>query len=368
MKIQILQENLSKALVRTGRIISAKTQLPVLQNVLVSSENGICKITTTNLETTLQVTLGVKEESPGSLCIPAKTLTEFVTSLPQETVTLEEKDGTCVVSTTRARATIPVIAGAEFPPVKIAGPDGGIKIPRQDWSTMVSRVIFAAATDEGRPLLTGIKIKKEGDGFLLAATDGYRLSLQKAAVPLSEIEDAVIPARALSEVQKMLSEGREDTDLLMSKSENGQLAFRFGDTVLETRLIDGEYVDFQRIIPKIHTTSAVFDREVLLRAVKTAAIFARDSANIIRLSVSSAGMTVSANTPQVGEDTIDVDAAVEGEDAGIAFNSRFLVELLNTLGADQLSFEMTGALNPGVFKIPGDESFLHIIMPVRVQG
>jgi len=232
----------------------------------------------------------------------------------------------------------------------------------------VSAVLFAAAADEGRPLLTGVRLKGTESGLVLAATDGYRLSLKKTKMSLGKIVDAVVPARALGEVVKVGQEEKDAEGVRVAQGDSGQLSFVVGDTTVHTRLIEGEYPNFEKIIPKTHTTRALLDRESLTRAVKSAAIFARDNANIVRLSLGAQRAAVSANTPQVGENRVELEAKIDGEGGDIAFNSRFLLEFLANFTGDELLFEMTGSLNPGVFKPVKDDSYLHIIMPVRVQG
>lgn len=368
MKIKILQENLLKTLVRTGRIISTKTQLPVLQNVLLKTENSLLRITATNLETTVSSLIPAKVEVEGGVCVSAKLFTELVTSLPQETIELGESDGVLSVMTQRTHAKIPTVAAAEFPPIAVAPEKGGVKIDAEALKKVLSTVLFAAATDEGRPLLTGVKIVQDKDGVLFVATDGYRLSLNRMGKGTIGAFDLVVPARTMSEVHKTLIEEKDAKSLSMYQLGEGQLGFAIGDTWVVTRLIDGEYPPFSKIIPKTYATRAKVDRESLLKAVKSVSIFARDNANIIKLSVEKGVIRASANTPQVGQNTVETDADIEGEGGEIAFNSRFLLDLLNNITTEELLFEMTGSLNPGVFKMPGDESFLHIIMPVRVQS
>jgi DNA polymerase III subunit beta len=368
MKILILQENLLKTLTRVGRIISTKSQLPVLQNVHIKTENGIVRITSTNTETTISSLVGAKIESEGEICVSAKLLTELVSSLPQETVTLEEKEGHILVSTTRTKAELSAMPAEEFPPIKIEVAKGGLTMEKAVVTEALSATLYAAATDDGRPLLTGIKIVSDGENLVFAATDGYRLSVKRMVQKVGENFDMVVPARAMMEVYKTLMEDKEEKTLGFGKNEDGQLCLSVGDTTVLARLIDGEYPPYSKIIPKNHTSSANFDKGEFQQAVKSASIFARDNANIVRVHLEKGGITVSANTPQVGQNTVSVEAKVEGDAADIAFNSRFLLDFLSNCSVDELTFEMTGSLNPGLFRKDGDDSFIHIIMPVRVQN
>ena len=368
MNVSILQENLLKALVKTGRIVSPKAQLPIMQNVLLRGEKSRFTVTTTSLELTETSASPAKIESDGGICVSSRLLTDLVISLPQETVQLVVKEGALHVWCGGVNATIPGVPAAEFPPTAAIPKKNGMKIEKQSLLSALSGVLFAAATDEGRPLLTGIKMTKKDGGVVVIATDGYRLSLKRLDLASPGDMDIVIPARALSEVVKVSGEEKETTHVNMVQNEDGQLVFMVGETEIHTRAIAGEYPDIEKIIPKSHNTRVLVDTTNLSRAVKSAAIFARDSANILRFHIENQSLIVSANTPQVGENHIEVEAKVDGEGGDIAFNSRFLAEFLNGLVGEEVIFEMTGSLNPGVFKMPKDESYLHIIMPVRVQG
>lgn len=367
MIVSVLQENILKALTRTSRILSARPQLPILSTALLSASPGQLQVTTTNMETTEVVSVGAKTEKEGSFCVSAKLLTELVSSLRPDTVRLSLEEGALVVSSGKTKATIPGSPAGEFPPVATS-PGAASPIEKSVISGALARVLFAAAVDDGRPLLTGVVLKKQKEELVIAATDGYRLSVSSVGLRFSQEDNLVVPARALTEVVRVGNEEKDIETISLSKTSDGQLLFTVGNTQITTRLIVGDYPVFEKIIPKTHTTRLIVETEALLRAVKTAAIFARDNANIVKLHVEKGRVVVSANTPQVGEDSVEVDADVEGEGGDIAFNCRFLLEFLNNFAPDRLAFEMTGSLNPGVFKPVEDPSCFHVIMPVRVQS
>ena len=368
MNVSILQENLLKALTRTSRIISTKTQLPILQNVLLSTETNRFRVVSSSLDISETARANAKIEKEGGLCVPARLFTELVMTLPQDTVRLVVEAGTLRISCLGTKATIPGVAASEFPPVVASKRKKGMVLEKDSLIDVLGSVLFCAATDEGRPLLTGVKIRTQDGEMLLVATDGYRLSVRRFKKQTEEGLDLVVPARALSEVVKISQEEKDTKEIEFGRSDDGQLVFSIGDTEIVTRLIDGEYPGFEKIIPKTHATRVLVDKQSLARAVKSAAIFARDNANIVRFHIENQTMVVSANTPQVGENSVELDAKIDGDGGDIAFNSRFLIEFLANFSEEELLFEMTGALNPGVFKPVKDESRLHIIMPVRVQA
>ncbi len=368
MIVSLLQENLLRALTATSRILTTKAQLPVLQNVLLSTGEGQLRMTTTNLETTESVWVGAKIDKEGSLCVPARLFTELAMTLPQDTVKLSAKEGGLIVACGAVSASIPGMPAGEFPQPPEQRKIKAATLPKRDLCSALSLVLFAAATDEGRPLLTGVKIRSEEDGVLFAATDGYRLSVKRMKIKLHQDVDMVVPARALGEVVKLSQEEKEDDGLSLSRADEGQLVFRVGDTEVATRLIDGEYPGFEKIVPKSFATRVHLEKEPFFRAVKSAAIFARDNANIVRFSIERQSVLVSAATAQLGENRVKLDAEIDGEGGEIAFNSRFLLDFLNNFPETELLFEMTGSLNPGLFRPVKDESFLHIIMPIRTSS
>lgn len=353
---------------KVSRTVPSRPQLPILQNVKLDAKKDGLEITATNMETTETVWVGGKVEKEGGVCVSARVLFEFVASLPAETTHIIVKDETLHVSCGGFQATIPVVSAAEFPPTPpLQEKEAGV-MDKEVLGRALSSVLFAAATDEGRPLLTGVKVIADEEETRLVATDGYRLSVKRVSLSTQKLSGVIIPARALSEVVKLSLEEKEEKTIRMGLAGDKQAGFVVGETTLLTRLLDGEYPNFERIIPKTFTTRALIEKEPFLRAVRSAAIFARDNANIVRLSLDKQKIVVSANAPLVGENKIEIEAKIDGDGGEIAFNSRFLVDFLTNFPEDEFLFEMTGALNSGVFKPVKDDSYLHIIMPVRVTS
>lgn len=373
MKLTCLQENLSRGLATVSRSVASRPQLPVLANILLATDKGRLKLSTTNLETSITIWLGAKVEKDGAITVPARILTEFVSTLPADKIELEIEENRLSVSCGGYFARFHGLAASEFPPLPFVEGKEGTILPEEKLRQAIAQVVFAAASDEARPVLTGVLLRFAKKGIDLVATDGYRLSVKKIkadlAADLVGQEQLIVPARALAEVARSLPETGEKADLRLSVTEEAnQAIFVTPDAQIVTRLLEGEFPDFAKIIPAEHQTEAILDREELTKAVKMAAIFARESANIVRLSFGKDEATVSANTAQVGENKSSLAAKVTGKPDQIAFNSRYLLDYLGSIVSEELSFEMSGSLSPGVFHPQGDETFLHLIMPVRVQG
>lgn len=374
MKASCLQENLNKGLGIVTRFVSSRAQIPVLGSVLLKTEKGRLCLAATNLETGINFWIGAKIEKEGEVTIPARPLLEFVSSLPAEKLDLELSENLLKISSGTSQAAFNGASAQEFPPSPQKKETAAMNLPVADFFAAISAVGMAASQDEGRPVLTGIKWFWEERGLALAATDGYRLAVKKS-LKKKEREDApnwVIPSRALQEVAKITKElkGKEGEEIkIFPSKEESQIIFSLGEVEVAVRQIEGEFPDFAKIIPQSFTTKAILTKEDLLRAVRLSSIFARESANIVKFKIlpREGKLAVSANSPQVGENLCEVEAKIEGEEGEIAFNYRYLLDFLTAIEGEEIIFEMSGSLNPGVFKISGDDTYLHLIMPVRVQ-
>ena len=373
MKVSILQENLSKGLNIVNRFILPRAQLPILNNFLIKTEQGRLKLSATNLETGINLWLGAKVEKEGEICVPAKNLTEYISLIPPQKINLEIEKNFLKITSESYQANFISLAASEFPLIPTLKKKPEISLNNKDLALAISQVAFAAAQDEGRPALTGVLFKIKKDKLILAATDGFRLSVKEISGLKSGEEsklqkELIIPARALIEVGKIISEAGEENNLgLTITPESNQIIFSTPEVEIISRLIEGKFPDFEKIIPEKSKTQVMIETEGLLQAVRAASIFAREAANIINFEIKGPKLEVSSNNPQLGENKVTLEVKTEGEGGKIAFNSRYLLDFLNSVKSDLVSFEMTTSLNPGIFKPANDKSYLHIIMPIRIQ-
>lgn len=371
MKIQILQENLNKGLLTASRLISSKTQLPILANILMKTDKNRLLISATNLENGISLWLGAKVEEEGEITIPAKTLSEVVSSLPAETINLEVKENSLLLSCGGYSARFNGMPASEFPKLPTYSEENMILLPAEKILKAIDQVAFAAAADDSRPVLTGVLVGITEKDLSLAATDGYRLSLKKIELenPLKENVSLILPAKTLLEVAKIITEekGQDSIVKMGYTKEQNQIVFVFSDLELFSRVIEGEFPDYEKIIPQTVNTKITIDKENLNRAVKIVSVFARESSNIVKIKAKEGILEMSANSPQMGENTNNLEVKTEGEGIETAYNFRFLQSFLNAVSGHEVTLETTGSLNPGVFKEVGNDNFLHIIMPVRLQ-
>lgn len=373
MKVSLLFENLSKKILFVNHAVSARSQLPILLNFLIEARSGKLSISATDLEIGISADIPAKIEEDGRITVPAKTLTELTMATPLNKILLETKPEGLFLTGEKVKTVFQTTPADEFPKLYEEKGKEAIILKKENIKDL-TKVVFAASQDSERPALSGILIKEQEDGFLLVATDGYRLSLKKNALGKKEKHkeeeaiNVIVPSRVIRELILMGKEGDGENISVYSSSEKNQIIFSGSDITLVGRLIEAEFPNYEKIIPEEYSTKTVFLREDLQKAVKASYVFARQTANIVKLSIKKEMIVVSANAPSVGESTIEVDAKTTGEENEIAFNARYLLDFFSNIAEEEVSFEMAGPLNPGVFKIVGDDSFLHLIMPIRVQA
>jgi DNA polymerase-3 subunit beta len=372
VKLTAMQENLARGLSTVSRAVSSRATLPVLSNVLLRTEDGGLKLTATNLEIAITAWVPGKIDTDGALTVPARLFTDVVNGLPAgDRVELEaEANNSLRVSGGRYKTHLRGIDAEEFPVIPPAGERPTTRIPQGLLKAALSEVVFAAATDEARPILTGVLTRLAGDRLTLAAADNYRIAVRSLAI-LDAVEDTslVVPARSYAELMRVLGDDDEPVEIMLAGSKN-QIIFHAAGVDIVSRLIDGQFPNYQQVLPTSHSTRAVVDRDELLKAVRLSALIASSAANVVKLSLGDEGsgtITIAA-AAEVGDSKGEVEAAIEGDPVQIAFNARYLQEALANVDADQLVLEFSGPLSPGVLRRTGDEDYVHVIMPVRTPS
>ena len=367
-----MQENLARGLSVVSRAVSSRSTLPVLANVLLKTEDAGLKLTATNLEIGITYWVPGKIDEDGAITVPARLLADLVSSLPAgDKVELELTAGdTLHVRAGRFQTHIKGIDADEFPAIQTAGDRPTTRVAQNVLRRALAETAFAAASDEARPILTGVLARFEGSQLTLAAADNYRIAVKTVPIldPVQETS-VVVPARALNELARVLADIDDPVEIVLAASRN-QILFHLDGVDLVSRLIDGQFPNYQQVMPASFATRAVLDREELLRAVRPAALIAHESANIVKLQIGGGdepGVTVSANA-EVGDHVGQVEAAVEGDGTTIAFNARYLADVLTNVSAEQFALELNGPLSPGVFKPVGDDDYVHVVMPVRTTS
>ena len=379
MKVICLQENLSAALADVGRAVASRTPLPITSNVLISTDGGRLRLSATNLELTITTWIGAKVEEEGVVTVPARLLGEFVGSLPSEEVHLTGAPGgkSLKVTCARFQANIAGTDPEEFPPTPTVEDGFEVNIGTELLKQAIDGVAFAAATEDSRPVLTGVQIEIKDGGLVLAAADGFRLAVHetKLADEVPESSAIIVPAKSLQEVSRLAS-GKDYPVKIKVNEGKTQVLFQFETAAVVSQLIQGTFPNYSQLVPKEHVSKTTVDVGEFARATRAASIFARDGSGIVRLQTSEGeedgigGLSVSARSEEVGDNQGEVTATIEGDPAKIAFNSKYLTEVLSVLGHGMVALETSSPSSPGVLRplSPSEGvSYVHVIMPMFVQ-
>ena len=385
MRVSCLQENLAKGLSIVGRAVSPRSTLPVLSNIMLSTDRGRLRLSATNLEIGIHCWVGAKIEDEGAITVPARLLTDFVNTLPPEQIdlTLVVRTQSLNLKCARYEANIKGIDASEFPLIPTAQADGMVELEPHILRRMIDQVAFAAATDESRPTLTGVEASFRDDLFTLAATDGYRLSVRETRLdqPVVEPISVIIPARSMVELARIIgqlpeSEQEESAIQVTITPAGNQILFHMPDVDLVSQLIEGSFPDYKVIIPQSYATRTTLDTNAFLKAVRVASLFARDGANIVNLQITPAEgsvppsrgtVTLTATSTALGDYVSEMEGLVEGAEITIAFSARYLMDVLSVIDTEQVALETSSPTSPGVIRPvgAGREVFTHVIMPMR---
>jgi DNA polymerase-3 subunit beta len=376
MKLSCLQENLNRGLSIVGRAVATRSTLPITQNILLSAEQSRLKLAATNLEMAITCWVGAKVKQKGDITVPARLLSDFVNSLPNDLIEINLPANSRILELKSGhfQAHIHGIDAADFPPIPQISDGITTTIEAASLREGITQVAFAAATEESRPVLTGINTEFDGEQLNLAAADGFRLAVHKTTLssPVSEKTTVIVPARTLNELNRLLGEQEEPVEITVNEKKS-QILFRLKDAELVSQLIQGSFPNYSQVIPQSYTTRAVVDINEFLRVTKMSSIFARDASGIVRLVITPGAeltpgkITVSAQAEEVGDNVGEVDALTDGEEAKIAFNVKYLSDVLSVLSQAQVALELTTPSSPGTIRPIGVDNYVHVVMPMFVQ-
>ncbi|MFN0146565.1 MAG: DNA polymerase III subunit beta [Dehalococcoidia bacterium] len=376
MKVQVLQENLQRGLSIVGRAVATRSTLPITANVLLQTDKGRLKLAATNLDIGISAWVGARIEAEGATTVPSRLIADFVASLPPATVTLEipERGRQVKLECARNESVINAMDAEDFPRINSITDGVAVELDPKVLKKTIERVEFAAASDDSRPVLTGIHVKAEGTRLTFASADGFRLAVADVTLssPISEPLEVIVPAQALRELGRLVGDSSEPVEMRVN-AQKTQVQFTMTDLELVAQLIQGTFPNYSQLIPAEFTTKATVSVEEFKREARIAAIFARDGSGIIRLQLypgeggGPGRLTVSARADEIGNNEGEIDAKVEGDASKIAFNSRYLQDVLGALSVESVDLEMTSPSSQGVFRPVGETNYVHVVMPMFVQ-
>lgn len=362
MKLQVTQENLAKALGSVSRVANSRGTLPILSNILLKIIDNRLSISATNLDIAITHFVGAKVEIEGSITVPARLMQEFVSSLPSGVISLELQDNKLYISTDKYQSTINGISAEEFPVMPAITGGETLKINAKQLKTALQQVVSSASTDESRPVLTGVYIHTFEGKLFIVATDSYRLAEKSISKSIAKL-GMIVPATALADLLRIV--GDFDDEVVL-KYDDQQAQFRVGDIELVTRQIEGKYPDYRKLIPSKFEFSATLKRTELNNITKVSSLFARESAGSITINLDKKVGQVSIRSiaSQLGENVAIAEAEVSG-DGTITLNSRYVMDALQCLSGEKVTFSFNGKLEPCVLRDPADSEYLHVIMPLK---
>jgi DNA polymerase-3 subunit beta len=380
MKLECLQENLAEGLTVVGRVVPTKSTLPVLSNVLLSTRDGELQLTANNLELSVAHRVPAAVAREGEITLPSRLLSDYVALLDhgqKVDLDLNPKTHKVHLACGRYEANVAGIDAEDFPPIPAVSGGPSFSIPAGLLKEAINEVVFAAAPDDTRPVLAGVLLKMSGGSLTLAAADGFRLAVRTVELPEAGPDlQMIVPAKTLIEVARLLSDAADDQVAINTTPNGNQIYFAFGKTEITSRLIEGQFPDYQRIIPPDAKTKVKVSTTDFLRATRAAAVFARDNSNIVRLECSPSkenaelalgSILVKSTSAEMGDNEGNLDAVVEGDDTQIAFNGRYLRDALEAIDTPEVLLQITGPSSPGIIRPSGEpDGYLHVIMPMHV--
>jgi DNA polymerase-3 subunit beta len=374
MKLIISQAQLAHGLGVVNRAVSARSTLPVLGNILIATDEGRLRLSATNLELGITTWIGAQIEEEGSTTVPARIFADLVTTLPGEKVSLSltPRTQTLHVQSGTSNFDIKGISAEEFPPMDSPDLTAGVELNVSDFKEMIQQVSFAASADEARPVLQGVLMEINENKISLAATDGFRISVRSAEISASVTTPVkvIIPARSLSELARIAVNG-DETVTMVVPPDRGQAIFHLKDAELTTQLIEGNFPDYQAIIPRSFKTRTVIATAEFLKACRQAEIIAREGNNVIRLKLQPqeggpGAVEFSTQSEEMGSGEVIVDANIDGPELVIAFNVRFVREVLEVIGSPNTVLETNANNTPGMVSPVDSENYKHVIMPMHL--
>lgn len=365
MELTVTQENFARALSAVGRVASTKTQLPILSNILLRTDGNRLLIAATNLEVATTQYIGAKITKPGAITVPARLISEFVSSLPKESIDLKIVNNNIHLKSGNYSSIINGVIADDFPELPTINESSSISytINVEDFKQAVSQTIITASSDSTRPVLTGVYWHSHDGQLYLAATDGYRLSERRLVETKSEVS-AIIPVQTLQEVLRTIVDDSDTVDVLFDET---QVRFRINEAEIISRLVDGNFPDYRQLIPKKSDITAIIDKQEFVRVTKIAGLFARESGGSVTVTVDSDKKTVSLHSiaSELGENTSELTATITGE-GQVTLNSRYLSEALSVLEDETIEFSFSGKLSPCILKsTKKDANYYHVIMPLK---
>jgi DNA polymerase-3 subunit beta len=365
MKFSVTKEKLLECLQQVQNVVSTRTTLPILSNVLLQTNGNEIRLTTTDLDVGVRGSFEAEVEKQGATTLPARRLFNIVRELPSSEISFDV-DGKNAASIRSGQSFFKILGlpEEEFPPLPKFDDSKVVTIRQKDLRDGLRKTSYAISTDETRYVLNGVLFSFKDNKLTLVATDGRRLAMLDIDLefPRSHEADIIVPTKAVTELQRLMT---EEGDVRVSVT-SGQIAFDLNNTLLVSKLIEGNYPNYKQVIPAEMKERVTLERETLLNSLRRVSLLASDKSNSIKLNFSKNNIDITANTPEVGEAKESLPVVYKGREFSIAFNPEFLMAPLRNLSEDEIFLDLIDEMSPGVIKI--QSPFLYVLMPMRISS
>lgn len=368
MKFTSTKDNLAYGVQVVQRAVSAKNPLPILSGVLLNAENNKLKLTATDLELGIECIVPINSNTDGAVVLPAKYLGEIVRKLPdaQVDVFCDPETNLTTLKYGQSKFSMHGFSADEYPLIPALDSDHTFVIKQELFRNMIKQVTFATSSDESRPIFNGVLFEVEEDTLRLVATDTHRLAFRSGLVNETSTPEekmtALIPAKALNEIVRIMPPDVENIRIAFSSN---QVIMEMGHIRLISRLIEGQFPNYKQVIPQGCKSKIKLKTKDLLEAVERASLLARDGSNVIKILVQADTLVINSNSPEIGTIHEELPIFLEGDETQIAFNSKYLIDVLKVADAEEIIVELTGSLSPGIIKPVEGDNYLYLILPVR---
>ncbi len=368
MKFTCSQQNLSYGLNQVQKAVSTRNTLPILLGIKIQTSNQELILQATDLEMAIECRIAAEIEAEGEVVLPAKYFVDIIRNLPGTIVSAEmnPENYYMKIKAGKAEFNLHGQSAEEFPAMPPIESDHRFSVPVESLKNALYETLFAVSHDESRPVFTGILIESKSDKLVAVATDGYRLAMKHSDIPWHEsIPSVIVPGKAVGEIHRLLSgKGFEDVSMQIV---NNQIIVEFGDTVLVSRLIDGQFPNYQQIIPKTHPLSLELDREEFLHCLERVGLITKDGPNIVRIHITKdEKMVITARSPEIGDTYDELMIPYQESELKIAFNVKYLTDVLKVISDDMIIFSLTEELKPATIKPAHGDDYRYIVLPVRL--
>lgn len=365
MKVICTQENLKSGLVTTGRIISSSNTLPILNNVFIKTENGLLKISSTNLEIAITTSIRCKIETEGEVTVSSKTLMDLISNLPNKNITLEKKDTDLLIESENYHTKLKTLPTEDFPIIPTVEQKDVITVDSIELKKSLEQVVFAASTNQTQPEISGVLFSVEEKILKIVATDRYRLAEKKVELvkPAEKNFSIIIPQKTTGEIIRVIGPQKGVVEIIVSET---QIAVMFNDTQIVSRLVDGQYPDYKQIIPNNFLITTTVAKTDLVSAIKTTSVFGQLTSGIhLGFSLEKQQINLFSGSTEVGDSSVEVNALVVGGSVDLVLNYKYLLDCLNSINTEKVLIKIVDDNSPSILVPENESNYVYLIMPIK---